>query len=547
MQSDRYRKIGIVRASAALLSLLTLLCACTNGHSAPTETLDIAMTSSLKTLNPLLSTEETESEAEVLVLDPLVTTDDHGNDVPILAAAVPTRENGGISSDGLSITYHLRHNVRWHDGAPFTSRDVQFSWQAIMNPASLISTRHGYDDVRRVDTPDRYTAIFRLKRPFAPAVQTFFALSDEPFMIVPAHILAKYHDLNQVPFNAAPIGTGPYKIVRWLRGDRIEYVANDDYFLGAPKIRHITLHYVPDENTIAQQMRTHEIGWFVQATPHLYPQLRSIPGIVIHLVPFNGYEALMFDTRRPPWNDARMRRAIGLAIDKAAIVSKVTYGTTVAAREDLPSFLWASDPAAGTTRHDVAAARALLASAGWHQSPEGARARDGRRLTLNLAYNTDSATDRSLGVYLASALRDAGIDVQLKGYNMALFYAPAASGGPLASGNFDAALQQWYAGSDPDDSTQLLCNQLSPHGWNWEKYCNPAMDAAQAVALSHYDRPTRKRVYSQIERLLARDAPFDYLFWPRQIEAVDPRLRGFRPNGIIEDWNAYQWSLAPHS
>ena len=148
-------------------------------------------------------------------------------------------------------------------------------------------------------------------------------------------------------------------------------------------------------------------------------------------------------------------------------------------------------------------------------------------------------------MYIASALRDAGIDVQLKGYNIALYYAPAAGGGPLAGGNFDAALQQWYAGSDPDDSTQLLCSEFSPHGWNWEKYCNPAMDRAQAVALSNYDRPTRKAAYSQIERLLARDAPFVYLFWPRQIEAVDARLRGFRPNGLVEDWNAYQWSLAP--
>ncbi len=534
-----------MRFYALLLALLGLGACSAQQAQAPTDTFDIAMTSSLKTLNPLLSTEESEAQAEVLVLDPLVTTDDRGNNIPILAAKVPTRENGGISKDGLSITYHLRHNVRWHDGVAFTSRDVQFSWQAIMNPASLISTRHGYDAVTRVDTPDRYTAIFRLKRPFAPAVQTFFALSDAPFMIVPAHILAKYHDLNEVPFNAAPIGTGPYKIVRWLRGDRIEYVANDDYFLGAPKIRHIVIHYVPDENTIAQQLRTHEIGWFVQATPHLYPQLRSIPGVVVHLVPFNGYEALMFNTQRPPWNDARVRRAMGLAIDKAAIVAKVTYGTTVAAREDLPSFLWASDPAAGTARHDLPAARALLDSAGWREAPTGARMHGGRRLTLNLAYDTDSATDRSLGVYIASALREAGIDVQLKGYSISLFYAPAAGGGPLASGNFDAALQQWYAGSDPDDSTQLLCSEFSPHGWNWEKYCNPAMDAAQAVALSNYDRSTRKSAYSKIESLLARDAPFVYLFWPRQIEAVDARLRGFRPNGIIEDWNAYQWSLAP--
>ncbi len=505
------------------------------------------MVSSLKTLDPLLSTEELESETEVLVLDPLVTSDDRGNDVPVLAAVVPTQQNGGISKDGLSITYHLRHGVVWHDGAPFTSRDVQFSWQAIMNPASLITTRHGYDDVIRVDTPDKYTAIFRLKRPFGPAVQTFFGLSDSPYMIVPAHILAKYHDLNEVPFNASPIGTGPYKFVRWLRGDRIELEANDRYFLGAPKIRRLVVHYVPDENTIVQQLRTHEIGWFVQSTPRVYPQVRSIPGITVHLVPVNGYEAIIFNTKRAPWSDPRVRQAIALGIDKAGIVSKVTYGTTVAATEDLPSFLWAFDPTAGTTRHDIPEARALLAAAGWHLVPDGFFTKGGHRLTMGLAFDTDSATDRNLGVVLASALREIGIDVGLKGYNIALYYAPASGGGPLSSGRFDAALEQWYAGADPDDSSQLLCDQVVPKGWNWERYCDRSMDAAQAIALSHYDRPTRKRAYAEVERLLARDNPFIYLYWPRQIEAVDARLRGFRPNGIIEDWNAYQWSLAPKS
>ena len=539
------RTTAYLRSGAAVA--LFLLFGCSAPATKVRDTLDIAMTSSLATLNPLLSTEEVQAAAETLVLDPLITTDDRGNNVPVLAAQVPTLENGGISKDGLSITYHLRHGVRWQDGVPFTSRDVQFSWQAIMNPASNITTRHGYDDVLRVATPDRYTAVFHLRRPFAPAVQTFFALSDSPYMIVPAHILEKYHDLNQVPFNSLPIGTGPYKIVRWIRGDRIEYVANERYFLGAPKIRHIVVHYVPDENTAVQQLRSHEIDWFVQPTPRVYPQLRSIPGIVTHLVPFNGYESIMFNTKRSPWNDVRLRQAVGLAVSKASIVSKVTFGTTVAATEDLPAFLWAFDPGAGTTRQDVREARRLLAAAGWPAAPSGISTKDGRRLTLGLAFDAASATDRNLGIYIASALRDIGIEVQLKSYTLSLLYAPAAGGGPLASGNFDAALSIWYAGSDPDDSTQLLCDQVPPRGWNWERYCEPAMDAAQAVALSHYDRPTRKHAYSRIERLLARDAPFVYLFWPRQIEPVDAHLQGFRPNGLIEDWNAYQWSLGPAS
>jgi peptide/nickel transport system substrate-binding protein len=96
---------------------------------------------------------------------------------------------------------------------------------------------------------------------------------------------------------------------------------------------------------------------------------------------------------------------------------------------------------------------------------------------------------------------------------------------------------------DPDDSTQLTCDQVAPRGFNWARYCNRAMDAAQHTALSNYDRATRKRAYSTIEKLLAQDAPFVYLWWPRQIEAINTDLKAFRPNGIIENWNAWEWSI----
>ena len=507
------------------------------------DVLRIAMTGSPNTLNPLLSTQQFETQAEALALDPLVATDPEGHDVPILADRVPTLENGGISKDGLSITYRLRRGVVWQDGAPFSSHDVAFTWRALMNPQSAIATRHGYDDVSRVDTPDAATAIFHLKRRFAPAVHTFFAHSDAVMDILPAHLLERYASLDNLPYNSRPVGTGPYRIVRWLRGDRIEYVRNDRYFLGRPKIARIVLHLVPDENTIVEQMRSHEIDWFVQATPRVYPQLRGIPNVSVALVPFNGYYGIQFNAARAPWSDLRLRRAVGLALDKPELVQKITYGTTVAATEDLPSFMWASDPRAGTTKPNVAASESILDAAGWRPGADGTRVRGGRRLTLGLAYRSDSVTDRNAGVVIASMLRPAGIDVELKSYTTALFYGPFSENGILASGHYEAGLLTWYAGVDPDDSSQLVCDQRPPAGYNWSRYCTPAMDAAQRSALTQYDRPSRRRAYSQIQRLLARDNPYVYLWWPRQIEAVNDDLHAFRPNGLVEDWNAYQWSL----
>ncbi|HEX3548856.1 MAG TPA: peptide ABC transporter substrate-binding protein [Candidatus Elarobacter sp.] len=504
--------------------------------------LRVAISTAPNTLNPLLSTLQIEAMVQGFLMDPLVATDERGVDVPVLAAVVPTLENGGISRDGLTITYRLRHGVRWHDGAPFTSADVAFTVHAIMNPATAVATRHGYELIARVDTPNPYTAVFHLKRRFAPAVHVFFADSDAPYMIVPQHVLARYPDLNRVPFNQHPIGTGPFRFVRWLRGDRLEFAANDDYFLGKPKLRRVVIHLIPDENTIVSEMRARAIDWFHQATPRTYPQLRRIDGIDVRLVSMNANDSIMFNTTRPPFDDRNVRRAVGLAIDKPLLVREATFDTTVPATEDLPSFLWAFDPHAGTTKRDLPRAKALLEAAGWTPAADGIRFKNGKRLVMGLAFRTDSVTDRNRGVLIASMLKDAGIDVDLKGYTSSLLYGPPGSG-ILADGKFDAALQTWYAGVDPENSTQLVCAERPPHGFNWDRYCNPAMDRAERDAVSHYERPARKRAYATIEELLARDAPFVYLWWPRQIEAVNSDLKNFRPNGVVESWNAWEWSL----
>jgi peptide/nickel transport system substrate-binding protein len=172
------------------------------------------------------------------------------------------------------------------------------------------------------------------------------------------------------------------------------------------------------------------------------------------------------------------------------------------------------------------------------------RVNGGRRLSIGLAFRSDSLTDRNRGVVIVSMLREAGFDVQLKGYTTALLYASPSGGGILSSGNYDAGLQTWYAGVDPDDSSQLLCNQIPPAGYNWSRICDPNLDAAEMTALGHYDIPTRKRAYYRVQDILASEVPQVYLWWPRQIEAASSDLQNFRPNGIVEAWNAYAWSFA---
>ncbi len=506
--------------------------------------LRIGIQSPPNSLQGVFTSNTTEVMIDRLVYDPLITADASGKKlIPILAAQVPTLENGGISKDGLTITYKLRHNVTWQDGAPFTSADVKFSWQAIMNPANNVGgSRNGYNLVRSVDTPDPYTVVFHLKQRFAPAVNTFFTDSDSPVFIIPKHLLGKYPNINNLPFNQAPIGTGPFKFSKWIRGDRLEFVANDGYFMGKPKLKQIIIKIIPDENTELNELRAHELDWIFEASPELYAQLKNLPDVRNLLVSQNQVQELLMNLTNPILSDLRVRRAIAHAIDKQVLVTKLTYDTAVAADDEHPPFMWAH--AGGKTYpFDLAEARRLLDEAGWKAGSDGIRRKNGHRLRLVLATNTTNVTRRSAAVLLQADLRAIGIDMQVKSYLGTQLFAPKGAGGILANAKYDLALSGWIGGIDPDDSVRFMCRSFPPDGANYTRYCSKEMDAAQNVALEHYDEATRKKAYAKIQALIFRDMPQDFLWWPRQIQAVSVDFKGFDPNPVNEAWNSWEWEI----
>ncbi len=506
--------------------------------------LRVALNEEPKDLNPLLAGTTPEIFVERLMFEPLVSADPRGNPVPMLAAAVPTQANRGISADGLTIVYHLRHDVRWSDGVPVTSHDVAWSWAAIMNPDNDVVSRHGYDDVRAVDTPDPYTAIVHLKKPFAPFVNAFFAESDQPYDVVPAHVLARYPNVNQIPFDAQPlVSDGPFRFVRWQRGDRIVLDANRSFFHGPPGLRRVIVQFVPDEDTAIGLLATHEADYVFQPSITTYPALRALPDARVAFVSVNGYDGLEANVSHATLADRRVRTAIAAALDKAAITRELTHAQSTTATEDLPNWIWAFDPTVKAVPFDPAAARRLLAQAGWLADPDGIARKGGRPLSLTMVTDNASRQHRSESLLVQAALRRVGIVVSVKYYPLAILYAPEGMGGIQHGGKFDLLLYSWYAGVDPDNSSQLTCNNFPPHGYNDTRYCSAAMDAAQAQALNHYDRPTRTAAYAKIEHLLSVDNPAIFLWWQRQPEALSVDFHGFDPNPVVESWNAWQWSI----
>ncbi len=493
------------------------------------------------TLNPILLTTAQDDEVFALFSDLLVVSDDRGGISPQLAARVPTLQNGDISKDGLSIAYHLRHGVKWHDGVPFTSKDVRFSWEAVMNPRNNVASRTGYDLVQRVELPDDYTAIFRLKRRYAPAVLSLFG-GGSNCRLIPEHLLGKESSLNQVDFNQHPVGTGPFKVVSWKRGQSLELAANDDYFLGKPKLSRIVVQFVPSSTTAGIMLRTHETD-LARLDSATYREVRDDPGIRVVLTPQFAFIALQLNVSRPALHDVRVRRALAYAIDRASIVEKDTFGTGQVADGDLGPISWAHSDEVTHYPFDPAKAKALLDEAGWKTGPDGIRQKDRKRLELEMVEATGGTTGHNEDVQVQQMLHDVGIVLTIKGYAPSLVFAPASQGGVLPSGNYDAYISGWIGGADPDNASNFTCAAISPAGQNSMRYCSRTLDAAESEALGTYDLAARKRAYAEIERILSEDLPMIFLYWPKGRFGMNRALRGFATNGVTVTWNAYAWSL----
>ncbi len=485
------------------------------------QTLRIALSTAPNTLNPTLSTQVIETFIGSLVFDGVVRALPDGTLRPQLAAAVPTAGNGGISRDGRTITYRLRHGVRWHDGAPFTSRDVAFTQRAYVDPNNNVTNRDPYRLVERLDTPDDYTVVVHLRRPYAPFVVEWLSSGSLGVRgVLPAHLLAAKHELNDDPFNAAPVGTGPLRFDHWDRGREIVLRANDGYFLGQPKLRRIVVQLMADDNSRAVALRTGETDWSLLPGDVAARQFIGDPDVVTHLFATNAYFGLTVQTQRPLLRDVRVRRALVYALDRAAMVRKISGNFADPASADIGPALWAYDPAVHPLPFDLAKSRALLAAAGWKPAANGMLARGGVPLSLLLVYVVGSPTSEAYALQVQAMLRAVGIDVELKPQQANILFAPLAEHGTDQSGTFDLELSSFYNSADPNDRISFACEAIVPNGFNSARWCNAGYDRVTNDALLHVDRTTRKHDYRRASEILIGDVPEIFLYWPKDVELV---------------------------
>jgi peptide/nickel transport system substrate-binding protein len=542
-------------AAAAAVAALAVLAGCTRvstGSVGPNagnpwtvhRVLRIAGRQEPDNLNTLLGTQSVDTDLSMFWGGHLFNWSDRDELVPELAERVPTLHNGGIGRDGLTITYHLRRGVLWHDGAPFGADDVIYTWQQVMNPRNFVVSRSGYDLVTRIDKVDDATIAVHLRKRFAPFVAFFFTMSTQPFCVLPKHLLAQYQSLNRVSYNTLPVGTGPFRVAAYEKGQFVRFAANERYWRGPPKLKRIDFRIIPNDNTILTLLRTHEIDFYYRASETQAPSLRSIPGTRVVITPFTRFTDIGLNASAPALSDVRVRRALAYATDRAALVEKVTHGVAQPGDSTQPSFFWAYDPNVRKYPYDPRRAAALLDEAGWHVGPDGVRVKDGRPLRLTMVGFTGSATVTESQALLQQEWREAGIDVSIKNFSTAQLYATLAMGGIEQSGKFDVAFENWSNGTDPDDSILFACSMAPPAGWNIYHICNPALDAAYRTGLSTYDRAARKAAYDSAQEIIAEELPIIVLWYQRQFDVMNADFTGYRPaHAVTPFWNTWEWSI----
>jgi peptide/nickel transport system substrate-binding protein len=509
-----------------------------------TSTLIVAQQREPPSLNPALDNGTSSTEWGELLFQYLVKYDDRGRLIGDAALTVPTLANGGISRDGRTITYHLRRGLRFADGAPLTARDCVYSIDAINDPRNNPQTRFGYDVVRRAEARGDQTLVLHLRRPFAPLIVV--VLAPQGFPILPAHLLAGLHDFNRIPFDAQPVGSGPYVVTAWMRGDRVEMRANPYYGGGKPAIDRLTVRFVPDPNTALNLLRTGEAdGYFSDLDYGNYPLLRAIPGLRVTRTPANAVGALIFNTRDPVTGDARVRRALAAALDVPAMVAKTYRGAIDARDAGRGLFIWAYDPRAyPDLRYDPAGARALLDAAGWHVAADGIRRKNGRPLELLLILQAATPGDAIIGNTIAQYAKAVGATVTLKAFTVTQLVAPAAQGGPVYGGKFQIALYPFVNGDDPDTTDQFSCAAVPPHGYNKSRFCDARVDALLAQGQRTYDLAQRKAIYARLQRILHDEMPIALLYQRMEVDAFRGDVRDQTASLSTIWWNVGAWRRA---
>lgn len=487
---------SVAAVIGCVLSVILAGCASTYSSNEP-GALNFLIESSPTSLDPRIGTDAQSEHLHGLIFDSLVAHDDQMNVIPDLAEKWD-------SPDPQTYVFHLRKNVKFHDGRACTSADVKFTFDSMLSGQVKTPKRGAFEIVESVEAPDASTVIFHLREPFASFL---WNLARPGIGIVPSG--------SGKEVARRPIGTGPFRFAGMTQDEEIELDRNTDYFGIKPRIARIDFRIVPDAIVRALELRKGTADFeFDALSPDTVATLKNQPRLVTDEGPGTSLAYIAFNFSDPIIAHREVRQALAYATDRAALIQYLLRGQARLAPGLLPPNHWAYEPNVQQYGYDPERAKQLLDAAGFHAGA------DGVRLRLTLKTSTDEST-RLLSEALADEWKRIGVLLELRPLEFATFYSD------ITHGSFQIYAFRWVgaSNSDPDIFEYVFdSKKMPPAGANRGHYQNATVDALLAEQRVEMDREKRKAILSQIQKIVAQDEPYINLWYVDNVAVHQSRV-----------------------
>jgi peptide/nickel transport system substrate-binding protein len=472
-----------------------------SGGAPADDVLRVIVAASPTNFDPRIATDQGSQRVHQLVYDRLLAIDDHLRVVTEPPALAMRLEN----PDPLTYLVQLRPGVRFHDGRELTAHDVVYTFGSFLDPEFISPRKGAYGQMASVRALDDYRVEFKLKEPFGSF----------PIQLVMPVVPADSGE----SLRTFPIGTGPYRFVRYLADEQVELSAFEGYWDGLPQNAGVTLRIVPDDALRALELRKGSADLTINdVAPDIAYQLEE-DGLTLTEAQGVDYTYIGLNMRDPILRDRRVRHAIGFAVDQQAIVDDLRHGLAQPAVGVLSPVAWAFEPDVHQFSYDPARAQQLLDEAGY-RDPDGEGPLP--RLRLSLKTSTDEFY-RLQAAMIQQDLRHVGIDVDVRSYEFATFDAD------VLAGNVQMYTLQWIGVTDPDMLRRLYhSQQVPPTGFNRVHYSNPEVDRLLDLAGTATMDEDRLKYYSRVQKLVAEDAPYISLWYKTNVAVARPNIEGVR-------------------
>jgi ABC-type transport system substrate-binding protein len=402
------------------------------------------------------------------------------------------------------VVFRLRKNVRWHDGASFTSRDAAFTYRAIMDDATASPRKPDFDLILKVETPDEHTFRVIYRKPYSPALESWM------ISLLPSHLLGgKPQSWWTQNFNRTPIGTGAFRFAEWKTNEFIRLERNPDYFdAPGPWLDGIVYRFMPDQLTLRLAFETRQVD-FWGAEPWTVNAFVNDPRFDVFTSPTSSYTYIGWNLKRPLFQNPLVRRALAHAVDVPSMVRFILYGHGLQSTGLFTPQMWFFNPDIKPFAYDPEKARALLAEAGWKPGPDGILQKNGERFSFTLITNNGNEVRRDIATLTQDGLKQLGIEVKVELYEWAVFLK-----NHINKGDFDAMVLGWSLGNGYDQFQIWHSSQANPEQLNVVGYKSAKADRLLDDIRQEYNRDQIIRMAGDLQRTIYEDQPYLFLYVP---------------------------------